>query len=75
MQCKDVGSDSTCLRNALSMSTLTWKVSQILYGNNINGGDKVLLSFPSPGIHVLEKGAPPHLLAAILSRKPGYKKH
>ena len=31
MQCKDVGSDSTYLRQALSMGTLVWKVSQILW--------------------------------------------
>ncbi len=30
MQCKDVGSDPVCLRDALSMGTLVWKVFQIL---------------------------------------------
>ena len=29
-QCKDVGSDSMCQGNALSMGTLVWKVSEIL---------------------------------------------
>ncbi len=33
MQCKDVGSDSMCLRHALPMGTLVWNVSQILYHN------------------------------------------
>ncbi len=31
MWCKDVGIDSTCLRYAIAMDTLVWKVSQILY--------------------------------------------
>ncbi len=35
LQCKDVGSDSTCLKDALSMGTLVWKVSQILWMNDV----------------------------------------
>ena len=31
MQRKDVSCDSMCLRHALSMGILVWKVSQILY--------------------------------------------
>ena len=30
IQCKDVGSDSMCLRDALSAGILVWKVSKIL---------------------------------------------